>query len=172
MGLGHRGQAFEVPRELGMALRAAGLVERDAHGIELLREAVTVLETSAAKLEHARALTDLGAALRRNGQRAEAREPLRIGLDQSRRCGATALAHRAHTELVATGARPRRLVLRGADALTPSERRVARWQPEGHTNRQIAQGLFITEKTVEGHLGHAYQKLDISSRSQLPDALN
>jgi DNA-binding CsgD family transcriptional regulator len=165
-------RAFGVPRELGMALRAAGLAQGDAEGIELLREAVLVLEASPARLEHARALTDLGAALRRRGRRAIARPPLRAGLDLAQRCAATALARRAHDELVATGARPRRFVLSGLDALTGSERRVAEMAAEGLTNREIAQALFVTEKTVEAHLGHTFRKLDIGSRSQLPAALN
>jgi len=164
-------RAFEVPRELGMALRAAGLIAGGADGVELLRESVAVLEGSPAELEHARSLTDLGAALRRDGQRSDARVPLRAGLDLAQRCGATALAERAHDELVASGARPRRLVLTGVDALTASERRVAEMASEGLTNREIAQALFVTEKTVEGHLGHAYRKLDIRSRSELPRAL-
>jgi DNA-binding CsgD family transcriptional regulator len=162
---------FEVARELGMALRAAGLIEGGERGIVLLREAVGVLADSPAELEHARALTDLGATLRRDGQRSAAREPLRSGVDLAQRCGATALADRAHSELVASGARPRRLTLRGVDSLTASERRVAEMASEGLTNREIAQALFVTEKTVEGHLGHAYRKLDISSRSELPRAL-
>jgi DNA-binding CsgD family transcriptional regulator len=164
-------RAFDVPRELGMGLRAAALIEGGDRGIALLHEAVAVLEGSEARLEHARALTDLGAALRRGGQRAAAREPLKAGLDMAQSCGATALGERAHSELVASGARPRRLVLRGVDSLTASERRVAEMASEGLTNREIAQGLFVTEKTVEGHLGHAYRKLDISSRSELPTAL-
>jgi DNA-binding CsgD family transcriptional regulator len=165
-------RAFELPRELGIALRAAGLVEGGAEGVELLREAVAELEGSPARLEHARALTDLGAAMRRRGRRALAREPLRRGLDLAQRCGAVALAARAHAELVATGARPRRLVLRGVDALTPSERRVSDLAADGLTNREIAQALFVTEKTVETHLAHVFRKLDLGSRSQLPAALN
>ncbi len=165
-------EAFEVPRELGIALRAAGLAQGGSEGIELLRQAVTVLERTPARLEQARALTDLGAALRRAGRRADAREPLRRGLDLARRCGATALAERAHGELLSAGARPRRLVLSGIDALTASERRVADLAAEGLTNREIAQALFVTEKTVEGHLAHAYQKLDIGSRSQLRGVLS
>jgi DNA-binding CsgD family transcriptional regulator len=162
---------FELPRELGIALRAAGLVEGGDRGIELLAEAAQVLEASPAVLEHARALADLGAALRRRGQRSNAREPLRRALDLAHRCGATALADRARTELVATGARPRRAVVTGVDALTASERRVAEMAAEGLTNRQIAQALFVTEKTIEWHLGQAYRKLDIGSRSELPRAL-
>jgi DNA-binding CsgD family transcriptional regulator len=162
---------FEVPRELGMALRARGLVQGGSEGIESLREAVAVLEASPARLEHARALTDLGAALRREGRRQEAREPLRVGVELAQRCGATALTRRAHDELVAAGARPRRLIVSGIGALTASERRVADLAADGLTNREIAQALFVTEKTVEGHLGHTYLKLGVKSRSQLPDLL-
>jgi DNA-binding CsgD family transcriptional regulator len=79
--------------------------------------------------------------------------------------------HRAHDELVSSGAKPRRLVITGLDALTGSERRVADLAAEGMTNRQIAQSLFVTEKTIEGHLAHAYRKLDITTRSELRRAL-
>jgi DNA-binding CsgD family transcriptional regulator len=163
---------FQVPRELGIALRAAGLAEGGDRGVELLAEAVEVLEGSPAVLEHARALADLGASLRRRGQRSTAREPLRRALELAHRCGATALVERAHAELLATGARPRRAVLTGLEALTASERRVAEMAAEGLTNRQIAQALFVTEKTIEWHLGQAYRKLEIGSRSELPRVLH
>jgi DNA-binding CsgD family transcriptional regulator len=164
-------QAYHGPRALGIALRAAGLAEGGRRGIELLRQAAGMLESSGARLEHARAMTDLGAALRRAGQRAESREILRPALDLAHRCGALALAERARAELVAAGGRPRRLVLSGLDSLTPSERRVAQLAAAGLSNRDIAQNLFITGRTVEGHLTHAYNKLDITSREQLPAAL-
>ncbi|MBV9943938.1 MAG: AAA family ATPase [Solirubrobacterales bacterium] len=163
--------SFGAPRTLGIALRAAGLAQGGRRGIELLRQAAHVLEGSPARLEHARALTDLGAALRRAGQRAESREILRRALDLAHRCGAHALSERARTELVAAGGRPRRLVLSGLDSLTTSERRVAQLAASGLANREIAQQLFITTRTVEGHLTHAYQKLDITSREQLTDVL-
>jgi DNA-binding CsgD family transcriptional regulator len=159
------------PRTLGVALRAVGLTDGGRSGIELLRQAVRVLEGSRARLEHARALTDLGAALRRAGQRAESREVLQVALDLAHRCGAIALTERARTELVAAGGRPRRLVLSGLDSLTPSERRVAQLAADGLSNREIAQNLFVTARTVEGHLTHAYEKLAITSRQQLPAAL-
>jgi DNA-binding CsgD family transcriptional regulator len=164
-------QAYHGPRALGIALRAAGLAEGGRRGIELLRQAEDVLEGSAARLEHARAMTDLGAALRRAGHRAESREILRPALDLAHRCGALALAERARTELIAAGGRPRRLVLSGLDSLTPGERRVAQLAAAGLANREIAQNLFITARTVEGHLTHAYHKLDIAAREQLPAAL-
>jgi ATP/maltotriose-dependent transcriptional regulator MalT len=164
-------RAFEVPRELGISLRVAALVGPDEERIDRLSEAVSVLEPSGAPLELARAQTDLGAALRRRGDRTRAREPLRTALDLAQRCGGTALADRAHTELLATGARPRRLVLTGIEALTASERRVAEMATDGLGNREIAQALFVSEKTIERHLSNAYRKLDISARSELPRAL-
>jgi DNA-binding CsgD family transcriptional regulator len=87
------------------------------------------------------------------------------------RAGAGALVEQARVELQATGARPRSVVLSGADSLTPSERRVAQLAAAGRSNRDIAQALFVTPKTVEVHLGNAYRKLGIRSRMQLRDAL-
>jgi DNA-binding NarL/FixJ family response regulator len=73
--------------------------------------------------------------------------------------------------LRATGARPRKPTHAGAETLTPSELRVARMAAEGMANREIAQRLFVTVKTVEFHLGQTYRKLEISSREQLAGAL-
>ncbi len=157
-------------RALGIALDAAGAVEGDG-GIELLTEAVAVLRPSPAPLELARALIDLGAAHRRAGSRAKAREILREGLDLAHRQGGLALAGRARQELVIVGGRPRRDATRGRDALTPSELRVAQLAAGGHTNRQIAQALFVTQRTVEIHLTSSYAKLGISSRPGLAAAL-
>jgi len=162
---------WNTPTGLAYALRAAGLVAGGAEGIELLREAVAAVERSPARYEHARAKAELGAALRRAGQRRDARRTLREALDLADRCGALRLARLTRDELVATGARPRRPALRGRDALTPSERRVVALAAEGLGNREIAQALFVTARTVEGHLTNAYMKLDISSREQLPAAL-
>ena len=130
-----------------------------------------MVESSPAKLEHAKARTELGAALRRANRRSEAREHLRQAVELATICGATALAERAERELLATGARPRRVALSGVDSLTPSERRVAEMAAEGPTNREIAQTLFVTQRTVEVHLTSIYRKLAISSRSQLAAAL-
>jgi len=151
----------------GVALRAAALVEGDAGSVGRLREAAAVLEGSLARLEYARALTDLGAALRRGNHRAEARGALQDGLDLAERCGAGALAERARTELRAAGGRPSQLLGAGPRQLTVSERRVAELAAEGRSNPEIAQVLFVTRKTVETHLGHVYHKLGVSGRGQL-----
>lgn len=164
-------QPAGLPRGIGVARRARGLLVGGAEGIEQLGEAVATLERSPSRLEHARALTDLGAALRRSNRRSEAREPLRGALELAHACGATALSVRARDELVASGARPRRIERSGADALTASEQRVAAMAVEGLSNPQIAQALFVSRKTVEMHLGNAYRKLEIGSRGELSDAL-
>ncbi|MGH2955616.1 MAG: LuxR C-terminal-related transcriptional regulator, partial [Solirubrobacterales bacterium] len=164
-------RAWGAPRALGSALRAQGLVLGGERGLASLRESVEVLDGSPARLEHARALVELGAALRRGGGRAEAREPLKAGLELARGCGGIPLVERAYEELRASGARPRKIVYTGVDALTASEGRVARLAASGMTNREIAQSLFVTVKTVEFHLGQAYRKLDISSRTELGAAL-
>jgi DNA-binding CsgD family transcriptional regulator len=163
---------WDTPRAVGMALRAQGLVERGERALEHLRRAVATLAGSGAELEHARALTDLGAALRRGGRRAEARDPLRQGLDRAHRCGATALEQRALQELRASGARPRTPLRTGVDSLTPSESRIAAIAASGQSNREIAQSLFLSLKTVEMHLSACYRKLDVHSRSELAEALS
>jgi DNA-binding CsgD family transcriptional regulator len=132
---------------------------------------VAVLAPSAAQLEHLHALCDLGAALRRRSRHEAARAPLRRALELADRAGAVRIAARARAELRDAGARPRRAALSGRDALTPAERRVAALAAEGHTNRQIAQQLFVTQRTVETHLTHAFAKLDVTSRDGLPAAL-
>jgi DNA-binding CsgD family transcriptional regulator len=158
-------------RSVGMALRAVGNAEPERQGVRTLREAVSTLERSHARLELAMALADLGAALRRSGERREAREQLRRGLDLAHQLGALAVAQRAREELVVAGGRPRRDALRGRDALTAGELRVARLAAAGQTNRQIAQALFVTLRTVEHHLTNVYGKLGIRSRAELAEAL-
>ena len=130
-----------------------------------------MLAASPARLEHARALADLGVALRHRRRIAEAREPLREALDLAMRCGATPLAERARTELLIAGARPRRPRLTGADALTTNERRVATMAADGRSNREIAHALYVSQKTVEKHLTAAYRKLGVGAREELPGAL-
>jgi len=157
----------QVPVSIGRALRIAGLIEGGEKGIELLDQAVTQLRATHALLELAHALVDLGAALRRAARRSDSRAPLNEGLQLSVRCGALPLAEHAREEIRATGARPRSEPTGGVDALTPSELRVARMAAGGLTNPEIAQALFVTSKTVEYHLRHVFQKLDVSSRRQL-----
>jgi DNA-binding CsgD family transcriptional regulator len=62
--------------------------------------------------------------------------------------------------------------LSGADALTPSERRVAELAAAGRSNPEIAHLLFVTRRTVETHLTSAYRKLDVRSRDELAARLS
>jgi DNA-binding CsgD family transcriptional regulator len=157
-----------APGALGRTLRLLGTVRADAG---LLHEAVEVTGNSSARLEHAKALTALGMALRRARRPADARDPLRRAFEVASRCGAQPLAEAARAELYAAGGRPRREALTGPESLTPSERRIADLAAEGQSNRDIAQALFVTPKTVEFHLTGVYRKLGISTRAALPGAL-
>jgi DNA-binding CsgD family transcriptional regulator len=176
-GLGRTAEAVEVaekdvalarrwgtPAAMGRTLRVLGTVGGPA---EALEEASALLEATPARLEYAKALAAQGSALRRANQARDAREPLRQALELADRCGAKGLAATVRTELKAAGVRPRITALKGPEALTPSERRVAGMAAEGLTNREIAQALFVTPKTIEVHLYNTFRKLEIRSRREL-----
>jgi DNA-binding CsgD family transcriptional regulator len=160
-----------APGALGMSLRTAALAIGGDERLDLLREAVAVLEGSSARLELAHALADLGAELSRSGRRTEGRDAQRRAINLAGQCGAVALAESAMAGLHAGPGRRARLELTGPSALTAAERRVCRQVAGGQTNREVAQALFVTEKTVERHLSSAYQKLGIRSRFQLASAI-
>jgi DNA-binding NarL/FixJ family response regulator len=164
-------QKWGAPATVAQVLRGAAVVRGGAEGVVALEEAAALMEKSPRRLEHAHVLADLGEALRREGRRVEARAPLGEAFELARRCGAVRLAKRANVELEATGLKVRRYTPIGVESLTPSERRVAELAASGMTNRQIAQSLFVTVKTVEAHLSATYSKLDIGSRHELEDAL-
>lgn len=164
-------RAFGAPGALGAALRVAGIVHGGQRGLELLERAATTLAATPMRLEHAKALTALGAAQRRAGRRTEGRDTLTDALDLADACGALAVAAQARAELVIAGARPRRNRVRGPAALTASQLRVATLAAEGATNVEIAQALFLTPKTIERHLTNAYDRLRIESRKELAEAL-
>ena len=137
-------------------------------GLALLERAVERLDHSQAALERARALVDYGAALRRRRKRRAAREPLHRGLDLAlslRRQAASSTGR--ETSSRAAGARPRRTAVQGVESLTAREQQVAALASGGLLNREIAHALYVTVKTVEWHLKHAYKKLDVSSRTEL-----
>lgn len=166
-------RAAGTPRALGVALQAVAAVAEDDQERELrLDEAVSVLEQTEAALELARSLLARGALRRRTGRRRLAREDLQRAHDLAAARGAVRLADAAAEELRSSGARLRPAhSADGADALTPAERRVAELAATGLTNREIAQSLFLSEKTVEAHLGRTYRKLGIRSRGRLAAAL-
>ena len=164
------GREWGAPRTVGRILRVLGTLKRD-DGIDDLRESVEVLEQSTARLEHAKALAALGSGLRRARKPSDAREPLRQALEIADVCGAERVVAEIRSELHAAGARPRRTALSGVESLTASEKRVADLAAAGETNRDIAQALYVTPKTVEVHLTNCYRKLEIRSRRELPTAL-
>ena len=103
-----RARRFEAPQLIATVLRSRGLVEPRRRGIETLRESAELLERSGPPHEHTRSLLELGAALRRDGRRSEARAPLHRALESASRTGADSLGQRAREELVAAGSHPRR----------------------------------------------------------------
>ncbi len=167
-----RAHRRRVPSAIACALRVLGLALGDAGGISLLQDALRVLESSSADLERAHCHVALGMLWRRTGQRSRALESLRAGADIAQRLGAGVVAQRAREGLLVLGSRPRRLAFTGADALTASERRAAQLAAAGRTNREIAQELYLSVKTVESHLGRGFRKLGISSRTELAGALS
>jgi DNA-binding CsgD family transcriptional regulator len=163
--------AFGAPRRHGIALATAGRLAPGREGASLLEAAAEMLAQCGARLEYARARLDLGVRVRRGGDLETARVPLADALEAADECGGWAVAELALAELIATGARPRRASRSGPRSLTPAELRVATLAADGLSNRQIAQTLFLSTKTIEGQLSHAYAKLKISSRADLAAAL-
>jgi DNA-binding CsgD family transcriptional regulator/predicted negative regulator of RcsB-dependent stress response len=163
--------AVESPRATGVALRTLGVLTGGDGGIERLRESVSILATCGAALEQARSLAELGAALRRSNSRSEARDRLREAADLAQRCGAERLERQIVDELRVAGGKPRRLAISGPESLTPAEHRVATAAAGGATNRQIAQDLFVSLRTVETHLSNTYRKLGTPKRGDLAAVL-
>jgi DNA-binding CsgD family transcriptional regulator len=181
-GVGRRDEAIELVSGLvELSGTTGGVSGAGCHQLTLgrltgdateLQRAVDILEPSPFRWLAARAQLELGAALRRDGQRLRAREHLRLALNYAERHRVSHFSERAREELRLAGAKPRKLVLTGVDALTPGELRIAALAAEGRTNKQIAQHLFLTVKTIEATLVRAFRKLDIASRRELAQALN
>ena len=162
------------PSAVGPALRALGLAldgagELDA--VVVLEEAVDVTEGQPPRLEHAASMAALGSVLRRHRRPSAARPYLEGAVELARACGATPLAERAAAEFRAAGGVRLHRRGAGAEALTPSERRVAALAAAGRPNKAIAQELFVTPKTVEVHLSNTYRKLGVTSRAELAGRL-
>jgi DNA-binding CsgD family transcriptional regulator len=117
-------------------------------------------------LDRGRTLLALGAAQRRAKRRREARATLDEALALFVRIGAALWAERARAEL-------RRISGRAATpgALTPAEERVAALVAQGKTNREVAAALFLSDRTVEGHLSRVFAKLNIKHRAEVAPAL-
>ena len=159
------------PRILATTLTSAALLADGDRQLEMLQEAIEITDEAERVVPRIDALCAMGAALRRSGHRRLARDYLIQAQHLAHESGALGALNTAREELLAAGGRPRRLAVRGIDALTPSETRVARLAAEGRSNPEIAQLLFITRRTVETHLTSAYSKLGITGRDALREAL-
>jgi DNA-binding CsgD family transcriptional regulator len=157
-----------APRALSTALATAGMVSLD---LDTALEAVAVLEGTDAQSHRAAALVDLGAVHWETGDAGLAQGHLQAGYALARMIGARPTWLRAARYLKHAGGRPDLGRISGVSALTAQERAVAERAATGATNRQIADEMVLTQRTVEQYLTSAYRKLGITGRSQLASAL-
>jgi DNA-binding CsgD family transcriptional regulator len=168
--LRRRGELGPRPTWSGIAARGgAGIALAEGRlddATEQMDRALALHGQGAVPLEHGRTLMAAGGLERRRGRRKAAAARIATALETFERIGAAGWARGARDELSRlSGGRTER------HALTPSEERIARLASEGMRNREIAERLGISEKTVEAALSHAYEKLQIRSRAQLSTAL-
>jgi DNA-binding CsgD family transcriptional regulator len=166
------GNARSVRRTsaLAAAARCRGLL-LGAHGsvdeaLARLQDAVELHERVPIPLELARSRLAYGSALRRVRQKAAARAALEAAADGFGAIGARVWSARARAEIARLGGRPP-----ASGALTPTERQVAELVGQGLPTKQVAARLFVSPKTVEGHLSRIYGKLGVSSRTELAHRL-
>jgi DNA-binding CsgD family transcriptional regulator/tetratricopeptide (TPR) repeat protein len=155
----------------GAALRVLGRVGDPALRRSRLEAAVEALQHGPSPLALAKGLLDLGAEVRRRGERTASRALLARAYELATGCGSVLVADEARKELGSSARRVSTTPGTGTASLTPSERRIADLAVAGHTNREIAQQLFLSPKTVETHLSSVFRKLDIRSRRRLADHL-
>jgi DNA-binding CsgD family transcriptional regulator len=169
---------LEIRRRYGSVARLAEALRRAAtfvpvrEGLRMLEEATTLAESTPSRPVLARVLASYGVALREVGRTQEAREVLSRAVDLASEMGMERVLRRAQQDLLLSGSRPRRTRLTGPTSLTESQRQVALLAVEGLTNREIAERLFVTIKTVETHLMAVYRKLGIGTRDELAGALD
>jgi DNA-binding CsgD family transcriptional regulator len=158
---------YEVSIPLGVALQRRALTETGEQALATFTESIDTLVDTDAAVHLARSHAGLGRGLRRAGRRVSARENLKVGLDLAHSSGAIGLVAEIRAELSAAGGRPRRAAATGAEALTPTELRIARLAESGMSNNAIAEQTFVSRSTVAWHLRNIYRKLGIESREQL-----
>jgi DNA-binding NarL/FixJ family response regulator len=156
-------------RGVEAAMRA--LLSEGSEAEEQHVEAIQHLRRAGVTLLEARAQLAYGERLRREGRRIDARAQLTAALETFENNGAEGFAQRTRGELLASGETARRRTDDTRGNLTPQEAHIARLASERLTNPEIAAQLYLSHRTVEYHLSKAYQKLGISSRRELADAL-
>jgi DNA-binding CsgD family transcriptional regulator len=163
--------ASGTPWALGVEARSRALLAEGAAAEALYREAIERLQPTRLRLDLARGHLVYGEWLRREGRRIDARNELRAAYELFTDFGMEAFAERSRIELEATGEHARKRTSDTLDELTAQEAQISRLVAEGNTNREIAAQLFISPRTVEYHLGKAFRKLDVRSRTQLANRL-
>ncbi|WP_052390868.1 ABC transporter transmembrane domain-containing protein [Streptomyces sp. NRRL B-24484] len=153
-----RARTFGSASAVGAALRLQAAVSEGPVVVELLEEAVAVLGQSPAGHEHAHALVDLGAALRRSGRLVDAGEYLYQGMELAQQCGADGLVARARRELAVSGLRPNRLRTLTKDALSQHEWEVAELAVRGLPPQRIAEHLDLPLSLVHRRLAAVHRK--------------
>jgi DNA-binding CsgD family transcriptional regulator len=169
--LSERSRATPTEWVLGIEARVRALLSDGEPAERFYRESIERLSRTPVRAQLARAHLLYGEWLRRERRRGEAREPLRTAHEMLDAMGIAAFAERAGRELLATGETARRRTVETAVELTAQEAQVARLARDGLSNPQIGARLFISARTVQYHLGKVFTKLDITSRSQLAQAL-
>jgi DNA-binding NarL/FixJ family response regulator len=162
---------WDVPRARALARTARAMVSRGTERIDLLTDAAASMASSGALLDRQRTAFLLGRELLRREDQKAAREHLRTAADLATWCGAKKAAVDARDLLLSAGGRMRQVTGARTDVLTTSELRVVELAVGGATNREIAEELFVTSRTVEVHLTNVYRKLSIGGRADLPAAL-
>jgi DNA-binding CsgD family transcriptional regulator len=163
--------ASATPWALGVEARSRALLAPGDAAEPLYREAIERLQPTRLRLDLARGHLVYGEWLRREARRTDARNELRAAYELFTDFGMEAFARRARIELEATGEHARKRTSDALDELTAQEAQISRLAAEGNTNREIAGQLFISPSTVEYHLGKAFRKLDVRSRTQLAKRL-
>jgi DNA-binding CsgD family transcriptional regulator len=164
-------QASGTESALGLEARSRALLSDGDAAEELHREAVARLGRGRAGAHLARAHLLYGEWLRRERRRLEARNQLRTAHEMFISMGANGFGERAARELLATGERARKRTVETTLELTPQELQIARLAQTGLSNQEIAARLFISSRTVEYHLHKIFNKLGITSRTQLDRVL-
>ncbi|AWS44280.1 LuxR family transcriptional regulator [Streptosporangium sp. 'caverna'] len=158
----------------GAALRVLAMTAPPSRQQKLLAEALELLQASGNRYEMALVLADLSSLHRGLGDPARGRIYARRAWRIAKDCGAAALCRSlfpsAHDRMLSSG--PDDLTTTEViGSLTEAERRVGALAAQGHSNRDIADQLFITVSTVEQHLTRVYRKLDVRHRQDLPSSL-
>jgi ATP/maltotriose-dependent transcriptional regulator MalT len=169
--LAAKASATGTPWALGIEARSRALLSEGDLAEDLFGEAIGHLSQTRVRAERARTHLLYGEYLRRTNRRVDARRELNTAYEMFSAMGMDGFANRARHELLATGERVRKRSEETRDQLTPQEEQIARLAGDGHSNSEIGGRLFLSSRTVEWHLRKVFDKLGVSSRKQLGEAL-